>query len=268
MSSNFFSEALRQGMRERHFNQAQLAEFLQVDPAYISRWLKGSSPRLEQLRSVLELLGWHLGRARPDYDPFADAINSIDHPESGEPQSAKEKARKYSNMKEVKSLLEEVAKTQRQPDSLPLAVSGSLNAITGESKLAAAGEVMDSLSNNLKLIDFAETSLYAMRVDVSGPGAFYPQGTILILRKVLRPSGVPTKSIVLMEPVATPGTYHLRQLVRLRDESVNRVDRLIGAPLSAEQDYLYFKPREVRIHSVVVAHFRANEFEAFEELAE
>lgn len=270
MSSNFFSEALRQGMKERHFNQAQLAEFLGVDPAYISRWLKGSSPRLDQLRNVLEILGWHLNRARPDYDAFADAIDTIDQSDSADKASSgsvKEKGRKYGNMKEIKSLLEDVAKSQKQPEAAPLALLGSMDAYSGVTTLSSeAASFADSINSTLKKQDFAETELYCVKVTTSGPNAPFPAGSTIFLRRILRPSGVPTKSIVLMEPVAEPGKLYLRQLVRLRDESANRVDRLIGAPVSPAQDYLYFKPREVKLHSVVVACLSENEFEPFEDI--
>ena len=56
-TTKFFAEALKQTMKERRMNQAQLAEYLSVDPAYISRWLRGASPRLGQLVSCLEKIG-------------------------------------------------------------------------------------------------------------------------------------------------------------------------------------------------------------------
>lgn len=267
MSSNFFSEALRQGMRERHFNQAQLAEFLGVDPAYISRWLKGSSPRLDQLRNVLQVLGWQLNRARPDYDPFADAIETIDQSDSADSGSAKEKSRKYGNMKEIKSLLEDAAKSQKQTEAPPLALLGTIDAELGLAKMDAKEKSFsDSINATIDKQDFAETELYCIKVTSSSLNAPFPQGSTVFLRRVLRPSGVPSKSLVLLEPVAEPGKIYLRQLVRLRDESANRVDRLIGAPVSPSQDYMYFKPREVKIHSVVVGCLTQNEFEPYEEI--
>ncbi|MGF1572004.1 MAG: helix-turn-helix domain-containing protein [Sumerlaeia bacterium] len=270
MSSNFFSEALRQGMKERHYNQAQLAEFLNVDPAYISRWLKGSSPRLDQLRNVLEILGWQLSRARPDYDPFADAIDTIDQSDSADKAaggSVKDKNRKYGNMKEIKSLLEDAAKSQKQPEAVPLALLGSMDAESGITTLNLTEKFFhDSLNATLEKQDFAETELYCIKVTASSPNAPFPANSTVLLRKILRPSGVPTKSLVLMEPASEPGKLYLRKLVRLRDEAANRVDRLIGSPVSPSQDYLYFKPREVKLHSVVVGYVTQYEFEPYEDV--
>jgi hypothetical protein len=74
----------------------------------------------------------------------------------------------------------------------------------------------------------------------------------LVLRKILKPNGVPNDTQVAMEPVRQTGTFHLRRLVRVEVGRSGRIDRLMGLPLSNRQDYLFFKPREVRLAWAVV----------------
>lgn len=74
---NFFADALRKALREKGLNQAQLAEFLGIEPPYISRWLRGAYPRLDLMQDVLARLGWQLDRAHPEYDPVIDAVKQV-----------------------------------------------------------------------------------------------------------------------------------------------------------------------------------------------
>ncbi len=57
-------DALREAMEERGFNQAELASYVDVEPMYISRWLRGTQPRFEEGVRILELLGWRMERLK------------------------------------------------------------------------------------------------------------------------------------------------------------------------------------------------------------
>lgn len=57
-------DALREAMEERGFNQAELATYVDVEPMYISRWLRGTQPRFEEGVRILELLGWRMDRLK------------------------------------------------------------------------------------------------------------------------------------------------------------------------------------------------------------
>ncbi|MDK2971431.1 MAG: helix-turn-helix protein [Candidatus Sumerlaeota bacterium] len=74
---NFFADALRKALKEKGLNQAQLAEFLGIEPPYISRWLRGAYPRLDLMQDVLARLDWQLDRAHPEYDPVIDAVKQV-----------------------------------------------------------------------------------------------------------------------------------------------------------------------------------------------
>ncbi len=57
-------DALREAMEERGFNQAELATYVDVEPMYISRWLRGTQPRFEEGVRILEMLGWRMDRLK------------------------------------------------------------------------------------------------------------------------------------------------------------------------------------------------------------
>lgn len=250
--SNFFSNALRQAMTDKHFNQAQLAEYLNVDPAYISRWLKGSSPRLDQLTAVLSILGWSLERARPDYDAFSDAIESIEAPKSKKAKVA-EKGSGYKNMTEIKSLLSNVAQSQKKNSIAGALYSGTVKGDVGTVDLSDSGsKELVSVDDLFEELNYAENQIIYLNVKTDSTDPLVQQGTKLFMRKVLRHQSVPTGAIVVLEPSDNPGTYQIRKLIRLRDDTSGRVDRLIGAPLSKEQDYIYFKPRDMKMVAVLI----------------
>lgn len=254
MSSNFFSDALRQAMAIRHFNQAQLAEFLSVDPAYISRWLKGSSPRLDQMRHVLTTLGWELDRARPDYDPFADAIHHVAKgPDGASGGKVEDKKTAYQNMDEVKKLLEGAAESAKRLATPTVPLAGRVTGADASATIDAAPKgIVDSLHELFPAVDFADNELLLLTVEGTALEPAFRAGTRLAVRRVLRPGGVPEGALVILESTKKPIRSVLRRLVRLGDKRMNRVEKVIGAPIIDGQDYVFFKPREVKIVAVVV----------------
>lgn len=257
MSKNFFSEALREAMTQRHFNQAQLAEFLKVDPAYVSRWLKGSSPRIQQMREVLSKLGWELERARPDYDPFADAIIRVetDTDPEGSKRKVAEKGATYQkkSIPEVKKLLEDAAEAHRIVNTAPVPLVGTVTAAGGSVEVAKdATTLFDTVGTMFPETNFSENTLAFLKVQGSELEPMYHDGDILAVRRVLQPALVPDGTIIVFEGGKKGSAGHLRRLIRVADRSVSRVERLIGIPLVPRQEYLFFKPREVRLLYVVV----------------
>jgi transcriptional regulator with XRE-family HTH domain len=253
MSTNFFQDALRNAMNTRHFNQAQLAEFLKVDPAYVSRWLKGSSPRLDQMRNVLTTLGWDIMRARPDYDAFEDALSQLSG--EGAPAGVKEKGKSYQNMKDIKGLLTDAADKHKRASLPPVVQVGTMKAADGRIEFADSSKssTFDGFTPLLGKVDYAANELGFVVVQGNEMSALYPAGTRLFVRKVLKPQGVPDGAQVIMEGLDEPGIFLLRRLMRAHDKREARTDRLIGAPLVPTQSFLFFRTREVRLHSVVVA---------------
>ncbi len=255
MSANFFSDALRQAMANRHFNQAQLAEFLGVDPAYVSRWLKGSSPRIDQMRNVLTTLGWELDRARPDYDPFADAITKIK--DTPDPQTGKkiaEKSTEYKKLDDIKDLLEGAAEAHKRLSHEPVPLYGGISAADGVVSYKESDKApdFDSLTGLYGPVEYADNALYMLTVSGNELAPTYLNGARLLLRRVLQPNAVPNGAEVILEAVRKPGKLHLRRLVRVMDKDAGRVEKVIGLPMVEGQEYLFFKPREVKLHSVVV----------------
>ncbi len=254
MSSNFFSEALRHAMTQRHFNQAQLAEFLEVDPAYISRWLKGSSPRIEQMRSVLSNLGWDMDRARPNYDPFGDAIRALDEGREGVDLKKGKKVSPLGDVKEVRQLLEEAAESHRRQQQKPVSSVGKILAGRGTLESSEPVEMagLQAIGEVISPLDYADNDLSVVTVEGNDLAPVYPAGSFIFLRRILKPQGVPDGTDVLFEAIRKPGVLHLRRLVRISEGRSGRIDRVIGAPLCPAHSYLFYRPREVRLHSAIV----------------
>lgn len=254
MSTNFFADALRKAMAARHFNQAQLAEHLGVDPAYVSRWLKGSSPRIDQMRGVLSTLGWDLERARPDYDPFEDAIHQIKQEPEILGDAVAEAGADYSNLTDIKDLLEGAAETHKRLSHPPILLNGEVDAASAQIKFQEKGKPksFDTFGALFPQLDYADNEMTMLLVKGNDLAPAYYDGTNLVLRRVLKASAVPEGSVVVFEAPRKPGGFHLRRLVRVLEKRSGRVDRVIGAPISPRQDYLFFKPREAKVHSIVV----------------
>jgi transcriptional regulator with XRE-family HTH domain len=254
MSSNFFSEALKQALTQRHFNQAQLAEFLHVDPAYISRWLKGSSPRIDQMRSVLTNLGWDLDRAHPDYDPFGDAIRTLEEGRAViEPKKGK-KSSQLGDAGEVRQLLADAAESHRRAQQRPVNMIGRLVAQKGLMEGVEPKEVvgLQTMDEVLKPLDYADNEMSVAEVVGNDFAPAYPQGSLVFLRRILKPGAVPDGTDVLFEALRKPGVLQLRRLVRISEGRSGRIDRVIGAPIAVGHNYLFYRPREVRLHSAIV----------------
>jgi len=251
MSSNFFSDALRAAMATKHFNQAQLAEFLTVDPAYISRWLKGSSPRLDQMRSVLTQLGWKIERARPDYDPFADAIERAKADTGGK---VTEKGVKYSTMDDVKKLLEGAQQVHKKSSYAPVPVIGRLNADAAAAKTddKKNPDTHEILAPLFPCPTYTGEELFILTVEGDALAPAYPAGSLLFVRPVQNISDIPEGAIVFFASGEKGPNLHIRRLFRIEETKVKRVDRLIGAPLTPAQEYMYFKPREANIPYALV----------------
>lgn len=262
MDAKFFSHALREALQRKHFNQAQLSEYLDVDPAYVSRWLKGSSPRLEQLRKVLDRLGWQLERAHPDYDPFRDAVALLEQAQetAGEDDTVGEAAAAYRSQSdeqkaELAGLLKQLSKQQSRPESERVSFEG---VIRGEQATAVAPEDIAELpvtevgASLFKSYDWAGAGLGVLVVEDSHLAPVYPAGTNLLVRRVLRSSDVPNGFDIIVETRKEPGVRFLRKLMRIEEREANRVDRVIGAPIGAAQDYISMKPREANFVFAVV----------------
>jgi transcriptional regulator with XRE-family HTH domain len=257
MAMNFFADALRQAMLQKHFNQAQLAEFLKVDPAYVSRWLKGSSPRLDQMRSVLALLGWDLERARPEYDPFNDAIRILEESREGSDAKKGKKApatTPLGDVREVKQLLQDAAESHRRQQQRPVHGVGKLNAEKGIMQQTEPTELngLQAISDMLRPVDYADNDILVIHVHGHHLAPVYPDGSLLLTRRILKPHVVPDGTDVFFEAIRKPGSFHLRRLVRISEGRSGRIDRVIGAPLCASHNYLFYRPREVRLHAAVV----------------
>lgn len=256
MSKNFFSEALRAAMQERHVNQAQLSEFLGVDPAYVSRWLRGSSPRIGQMKDVLAKLGWSLDRARPDYDPFGDVIDRIEtvQPE-GQARKVAEAAPAYrrKDAPDVKHLLKQAAEAHRIVNSAPVPVTGAVATADGCVALEdKSGTSFDTVGNVFPETNYAENALSLMKIEGDGMMPAFKAGDLLALRRILQPSLVPDGTVVVMEGTKKGSVPCLRRLIRVADRGESRIERLVGLPLAEGHSYLFFKPREVRLlHAVV-----------------
>lgn len=251
MSTNFFAEALKQALRERHFNQAQLAEFLGVDPAYVSRWLKGSSPRLDQIRNALTVLGWSLERARPDYDPFADAIAKVGPGGGALPTSAREKI-VPADVQEIKGLLEGAAEAHKRRSIQPVQVVGRLMTDTGHAIFdISKGEELEGVAAMFPQLPYAENHLSVLIAEGHDLAPVIPHKSRVFVRRILQPAGVPDGTIVLFEANAKNERLPVRRVVRLSEHRSGRVERLLGAPLIDRHDYVAFKPREGRMAWVI-----------------
>lgn len=259
MATNFFASALREGLNRHHFNQAQLSEFLGVDPAYVSRWLKGSSPRLDQLRNVLTKLGWDLHRAHPDYDPFQDAVkrlqSAFDSPSGVAEEGPTYGVTSKKEAREVRDLLQHLAKQQSQMERTPVCLEGHIRGAGAAFEPLAKGAEKETYELSPALFreyDFAGTQVSMARVEDDCLDPLYPAGTILFLRRVNNIGTVPNGFEVLMQGKKEDGPLQLRRLVRIEEPEANRVDRLIGAPVTPRQEYVFLRPREASVHSVVI----------------
>lgn len=251
MSTNFFAEALKQALRERHFNQAQLAEFLGVDPAYVSRWLKGSSPRIDQIRNALTVLGWSLERARPDYDAFADAIAKVGPSGAALPTSAKEKVA-HADIADIKELLEDAAETHKRRAIQPVRVVGRLLADTGHALFDTPnGESLEGVAAMFPQLPYAENLLSILIAEGHDLAPLIPHKARVFVRRILQPAGVPEGTIVLFESNSKNERLPLRRVVRLSEHRSGRVERLLGAPLIDRHEYVAFKPREGKMAWVI-----------------
>lgn len=251
MSTNFFAEALKQALRERHFNQAQLAEFLGVDPAYVSRWLKGSSPRIDQIRNALTVLGWSLERARPDYDPFTDAIAKVGTSGQALGTLAKEKGGQ-AEIAEIKDLLEDAAEAHKRRAIQPVQVVGRLLTDTGHALFDnTKGESLEGVAAMFPQLPYAENQLSILIAEGHDLAPLIPHKARVFVRRILQPAGVPDGTVVLFEGNAKNERLPLRRVVRLSEHRSGRVERLLGAPLIDRHEYVAFKPREGKMAWVV-----------------
>lgn len=254
-TENFFCTALREAMQKHHFNQAQLAEHLRVDPAYISRWLKGSSPRIDQMIGVLATLGWQLDRARPEYNPFEDALSIAR--EQGHDTSAA-RAGKKTGASEIGALLRGADEASRRESSPPVTHTGSLDSASGQVlfRESPGSQELDTVFGIFPALPYASRSLTYITVSGNGLAPMFRDGTRVILRRITKQNEVPDGTVVVMETARRPATFQVRRLVRVIDEREDRVVKIIGAPVTDTQDFLFFRPRDARIHSVVVGQVR------------
>lgn len=246
MESDFFASALRHEMEVRHFNQAQLAEFLDVDPAYVSRWLKGSSPRIDQIVRVLTALGWDLDRARPSYDPFSDVARQL-----GEGKSATKAA---EDTTELKKLLKRASEARQHEASPPIQVLGVVEKADGQADMRDknADEVPDFISTFYTCPDYSENDLFILQTREGVFDGRMPHGSHLVMRRVLNASAAAEGALILLGPASDPKKLWLRRLARVENTGARRIERVLGLPINEQQELISLKPREANIHSVAV----------------
>ena len=72
----WFAKMLSEEMEKRGLNKLELAQFLELPPSSVHRWLEGSSPSIDHVYNILAKLGGDLDRASPSHDPLDDLIGS------------------------------------------------------------------------------------------------------------------------------------------------------------------------------------------------
>jgi len=214
MPNNFFVTALREAMSARRFNQAQLAEFLSVDPAYVSRWLHGSNPRVDVMMDVLRKLDWRMDRARPGYDPFRETVELLRGAEEG---SVKETARAANrgSMTAVLDFLNDAAHRRRVDSALKVCVCGQVNASDGSLCDAAGAEELRYLHELLPPetdASYLAPQLCALRVTGGALPGVCPEEGYLLARDVRDASQLPGGALVVVE---SEGGLAIRRLMRV-----------------------------------------------------
>jgi hypothetical protein len=110
-------------------------------------------------------------------------------------------------------------------------------------------QTMDEL---LKPLDYADNELSVAEVEGNHFAPIYAPGSFVFLRRILKPASVPDGTDVLFEALRKPGVLQLRRLVRISEGRSGRIDRVIGAPIAEGHNHLFYRPREVRLHSAIV----------------
>lgn len=254
---NFFSNALRKGMEERRFNQAQLAEFLKVDPAYISRWLKGAHPRIDQMSRVLTVLGWNLDRAHPDYDPVTDALTRVaQEPYGVESGAVKEAATQYGAPASVKKVLEKASRRATDAKS-GVAFAGRINSTDGSAKFEEFElPVPQYLPSSYSIILSEKEDLSLFLVEGNGLEPHYQNNSWLFALQVNNLSELKTGDDVLFKMGAKGKSCDLRRFVRMTNADSGRTEIIVGAPLTLHGSYLTCRIREAKVLFKVVGTFR------------
>ncbi|MCB2156430.1 helix-turn-helix domain-containing protein [bacterium] len=254
---NFFSSALRKGMEERRFNQAQLAEFLKVDPAYVSRWLKGAHPRIDQMSRVLTALGWDLDRAHPDYDPVADALTRVSQDPTGVDSGAvKEAAADYGAPASLKRVLEKASRRAADAKS-GVIFAGRVDASNGSVKFEEFElPVPNFLSPAFSTMLTDKEDIVLFLLEGSGLAPHFQDGTWLFAQQVNSISELKTGDDVMFKTGAKGKNCDLRRFVRMTNASSGRTEVIVGAPLTMHGSYLTCKVREAKCPYKIVGTFR------------
>jgi len=206
MNPGFFAEALRRTLKEKRINQAQLAEFLSVDPAYVSRWLRGSSPRLGQLIKCLELMGWTLERAHPDYDPLEDTLKRVEKTVGA--------AKAKSTNRTMLEMMEELVVRQRALEVEPVPLVGVLDAASG-SVQAPKGRGQASFDTAQSLAPAGSgkpSELRALKVEGADLAPEIPAGSVLFLRQPETGEKVPEGALAIIRLPAKGSEPCLRRV--------------------------------------------------------
>jgi len=245
MQENFFINALREAMTKHHFNQAQLSEFLGVDPAYISRWLKGSSPRIDQMLVILSALGYDLDRAHPAYDPCRDALKRVVEGDVS-----------YDGSKistdDLKAVITGAAQSQWREKFPETTISGSIDATTGKATPTKESEPLEGIVQLFPELAYCQKQLRTMRVVGEAMSPAVKDGSLVFLRKIVDEDAVPTGAIILFETARRPQAWQMRRLIRMPDDRPARSEHAVGAALGPHQDDLVFTVRECRMDYIVV----------------
>lgn len=242
---NFFSKALQRGMEEHRFNQAQLAEYLNVDPAYISRWLKGAHPRIDQMSRVLKALGWNLDRAHPDYDPVVDALTLVSQEpkaaDSGELKQAVEASGAPASLKRVLEKASRRAAVARAG----IRFAGRVDANTGSVEFDDFElPIPTFLSPTFSTMLADKQDIVLFLVEGTGLTPHYYDGTWLFAQQVNNLSELQTGDDAFFRSKPKSRTCDLRRFVRMASASSGRTEAIMGVPLTSDGTYLTCKVRE------------------------
>lgn len=255
---NFFSKALRRGMEERRLNQAQLAELLKVDPAYVSRWLKGAHPRIDQMSRVLTALGWNLDRANPDYDPVADALTQVSQEPFGvEASAVKEAATAYGAPASLKRVLEKASRRAADAKAgIPFAgrIDAADGAVSFEDFEIAIPRFLSPVFSTA-MTDKEDVVLFLL--EGSGMAPQYQDGAWLFAQQINSLSELQTGDDVFFKAGPRSKRCDFRRFVRMTSAASGRTEVIVGAPLTAHGTYVTCKVREAKCPYKIVGSFQS-----------
>lgn len=258
---NFFAETLKLYLDEHGMNQAQLAEYLGIEPPYISRWLRGAYPRLDLMQDVLRRLGWNLDRARPDYDPIEDAIQWVRSGiEEGDPSEGHEwngegpgQARDLF----LKSLHEFIEYRRRERDARPRVIG----TVDPETQAVSLGPVLPRIEKaaheSLPLLCTSKSAKWdILTVGEVAPVSGYDAPDLMFVEAL--PAGTPLQGgSQVVARLGQDGVYLLRYLPVMDDEGME-IQWVMLTSDARPARYFQLGPDEVTVSHIVRGVWRGN----------